>query len=150
MLLFPGSSQQSTLPPTVDTQVGLCHVLGSSEKKKKKKLEPDIFKTLWLKYPSKIFSLCFAQCEVTMACNATRIQSQRVLSVCQVKVFCLSGEKSDIPSKVAVLCEEGEAEDRVIDHIISTAFRKTQLKFDLREGTTLRSGLWRLYNFIEQ
>lgn len=113
MLPFPGSSQQNTFPPSVDTQVGLCQVLGSSEKGKKK-LEPDIFKTAWLKYPSKIFSLCSAQREVTVACNKIYIQGERL---CQIKVFYLSGEKSVVPSKAAALCEPGEAEERVIDHL---------------------------------
>lgn len=46
-------------------------------------------------------------------------------------------------------CEEGEAEQRVIDHVVATAFRRTQLDYVLREGTTLRSALPRLRNFIE-
>lgn len=69
--------------------------------------------------------------------------------MCQIKVFCLSREKSDVPAKVAGLCEEGEAEQRVIDHIVATAFRRTQLEYVLREGTTFRSALPRLRNFIE-
>lgn len=113
MLPFPGSSQQNTFPPTVDTHVGLCQVLGSSERGKKI-LEPDVFKTLWLKYPSKIFSLCSAQREVTVACSKTDIRGEHL---CQIKVFYQRGEKSDVPSKAADLRGPVEAEGSVTDHI---------------------------------
>lgn len=112
MLPFPGSSQQNTFPPTVDTQVGLCQVLGSSEKEKKSATWH--FETAWLKYPSKIISLCSIQHEVTVACNKIYIQGEQLR---QIKVFYLSGEKSVVPSKAAALCESGEAGERVIDHV---------------------------------
>lgn len=72
-------------------------------------MEPDIFKNI-----PQIFSLCSAQREITVACNKIYIQGERLG---QIKVFCLSGEKSLVPSKAAALCESGEAEERVIDHV---------------------------------
>lgn len=80
-----------------------------------------------------------------MACNAT--DTQRPIQ-CQIKVFCLRGEKADVPPKVAALREEGEAEERVIDHIVSAAFRKTPLEFGLREGGRLKSLIYGDYTTL--